>query len=121
MCIRDSAWTVAEIGYFTAFYAELIGAGGKSVIPEGTFVLASSLRLITVAVLCGLVIREIWRPELDVVRQSYDGQDPDAGLMDGPDASWVQRLRWSLGYVRPPVGEVALPPLPPEPPAVVKV
>ena len=36
------AWTVAEIGYFTAFYAELLGAGGKPVIPEGTFVLAST-------------------------------------------------------------------------------
>ena len=90
------AWTVAEIGYFTAFYAELLGAGGKPVIPEGTFVLASSLRLITVAVLCGLVIREIWRPELDVVRQSYS-DDPDGGIFDGaPDAPWVQRLRRSL-------------------------
>ena len=42
-----------RVGYFTAFYAELLGAGGKPVIPEGTFVLASSLRLVTVAVLCG--------------------------------------------------------------------
>ncbi|GGK93486.1 glycosyltransferase family 87 protein [Mangrovihabitans endophyticus] len=87
------AWTVAEFGYFTAFYAELLGAGGKSVVPEGTFVLASTLRLITVAVLCGLVIREIWRPELDVVRQSY-ADDPDGGVLDdAPDADWVGRLR----------------------------
>ena len=34
-------WTIAEIGYLAAFYAELIGAGGTAVIPEGTFVLAS--------------------------------------------------------------------------------
>ena len=34
------------------------------------------------AVLCGLVIREIWRPELDVVRQTY-GDDPDGGVLDG--------------------------------------
>ncbi|RSM51423.1 hypothetical protein DMB66_41900, partial [Actinoplanes sp. ATCC 53533] len=87
------AWSVAEIGYFTAFYAELLGAGGKPVIPEGTFVLASSLRLITVAVLCGLVIREIWRPELDAVRRTYP-DDPDGGVIDGaPDASWVESLR----------------------------
>jgi hypothetical protein len=90
------AWTVAEIGYFAAFYAELLGAGGKPVIPEGTFVLASGLRLITVAILCGLVIREIWRPELDVVRQTYS-DDPDGGVLDGaPDAPWVARLRRSL-------------------------
>nr|WP_306211480.1 glycosyltransferase 87 family protein [Actinoplanes sp. RD1] len=87
------AWTVAEFGYFTAFYAELLGAGGKPVIPEGTFVLASSLRLITVAVLAGLVVREIWRPELDVVRSSY-ADDPDGGELEGaPDAPWVARLR----------------------------
>ncbi|MEV4705302.1 glycosyltransferase 87 family protein [Actinoplanes sp. NPDC049316] len=87
------AWSVAEIGYFTAFYAELLGAGGKPVIPEGTFVLASSLRLITVAVLVGLVIREIWRPELDPVRSTYE-DDPDGGVLDGAgDAGWVTSLR----------------------------
>jgi len=98
------AWTVAEIGYFAAFYAELLGAGGKPVIPEGTFVLASSLRLITVAVLCGLVIREIWRPELDVVRHTYP-DDPDGGLLDGaPDPGWVDRLRQGLRLTPRPEG-----------------
>ncbi|HEU4346949.1 MAG TPA: glycosyltransferase 87 family protein [Actinoplanes sp.] len=88
------AWTVAEFGYFTAFYAELLGAGGKPVIPEGTFVLASGLRLATVVILCGLVVREIWRPELDVVRRSYP-DDPDGGVLNGaPDAPWVARLPW---------------------------
>ncbi|GAB1643903.1 glycosyltransferase family 87 protein [Krasilnikovia sp. MM14-A1259] len=87
------AWSVAEIGYFAAFYAELLGAGGKPVIPEGTFVLAASLRLITVAILCGLVVREMWRPERDPVRDTY-ADDPDGGLMDGaPDTQWVSRLR----------------------------
>jgi uncharacterized membrane protein len=86
-------WTVAEICYFTAFYAELLGAGGKPVIPEGTFVLAATLRLVTVAILCGLVIREIWRPELDAVRETY-ADDPDGGPFDGaPDAGWISRLR----------------------------
>ena len=90
------AWTVAEIGYYAAFYAELLGAGGKPVIPEGTFVLASGLRLATVVILCALVIREIWRPELDVVRQSY-ADDPDGGILDAaPDAPWVSRFRGTV-------------------------
>jgi uncharacterized membrane protein len=87
------AWSVAEVGYFAAFYAELLGAGGRHVIPEGTFVFASTLRLGTVIVLGVLVVREILHPELDPVRQTYD-DDPDGGLFDGaPDAPWVTRLR----------------------------
>ncbi|MCA2212711.1 glycosyltransferase family 87 protein [Jidongwangia harbinensis] len=96
------AWTVAEIGYFAAFYAELLGAGGKPVIPEGTFVLASTARLVTVAVLCGLVIREIWRPQLDPVRKTY-ADDPDGGVLDdAPDAAWVTSLRRRLRLAKPP-------------------
>ncbi|GAA2578573.1 glycosyltransferase 87 family protein [Winogradskya consettensis] len=96
------AWTVAEIGYFTAFYAELLGSGGKPVIPEGTFVLASTLRLVTVAVLVGLVVREIWRPELDIVRETYD-EDPDGGTFnDSPDADWTIRLRRRLNIEKTP-------------------
>jgi uncharacterized membrane protein len=110
------AWTVAEFGYFTAFYAELMGAGGKPVIPEGTFVLASTLRLVTVLVLCGLVIREIWRPELDPVRDSYGDEDPDGGPLNRPDAPWVPRLRRTLRLdrsPRPPLDD-ASPPQEPE-------
>jgi uncharacterized membrane protein len=95
------AWTVAEIGYFAAFYAELLGAGGKPVIPEGTFVLAAGLRLVTVAILCGLVVRDIWRPELDPVRQTY-ADDPDGGPFDGaPDAEWTGRFRHAVRLEQP--------------------
>lgn len=64
------AWQLAEVGYFLAFYGELLNASGKSTIPEGVFVLASTLRWITVAVLCWFVIRDILRPQLDVVRRT---------------------------------------------------
>ena len=113
------AWTVAEFCYFTAFYAELLGAGGKSVIPEGTFVLAAALRVITVAVLCGLVIREIWKPELDVVRQTYQDEDPDGGDLNRPDVPWIQSFRRSFGLDRPkPASTSETPPQTPEPAAV---
>jgi uncharacterized membrane protein len=83
------AWQAAEVLYFVAFYGELLGASGKQVFPEGVFVLAASLRLITVAVLCWFVVREILHPEEDAVRATYE-DDPDGGLLDGaPDAPWV--------------------------------
>jgi uncharacterized membrane protein len=89
------AWQVAEIGYFTAFYGELLGASGKPVFPEGVFVLAATLRLVTVAVLCGLVVREILRPDLDPVRRTY-ADDPDGGVLDGaPDSPGYLRQRHS--------------------------
>ncbi|MBO4204491.1 glycosyltransferase family 87 protein [Micromonospora echinofusca] len=91
------AWQFAEICYFVAFYGELLGAGtGKPVFPEGVFVLAATLRLTTVVVLCVLVIREILHPEQDAVRATYS-DDPDGGVLDGaPDAPWSHHSRLSL-------------------------
>ncbi|MER7459079.1 glycosyltransferase 87 family protein [Micromonospora sp. NPDC126480] len=88
------AWQLAEVAYFAAFYGELLGAStGRPVFPEGVFVLAATLRLTTVVVLCVLVVREILRPEQDAVRATY-ADDPDAGVIDGaPDAPWLQRRR----------------------------
>jgi len=63
------------------------------------------LRLVTVAILCGLVIREIWRPELDVVRQTYS-DDPDGGPLNQPDAPWIEPFRRAFH----------LGPKPPQPP-----
>jgi uncharacterized membrane protein len=85
------AWQLAEVGYFLAFYGELMGASGRSVFPEWVFVLAAMLRLTTVCVLAGFVVRDVLRPEADVVRQSYV-DDPDGGVLDGaPDATWISQ------------------------------
>jgi hypothetical protein len=55
-----------------------------------------------VAILCGLVIREIWRPELDPVRQTC-ADDPDGGPFDrAPDADWIARLRRAAGLEKTP-------------------
>ncbi len=88
------AWQFAEVCYFVAFYGELLGAAtSRPVFPEGVFVLAASLRLVTVAVLCGFVIRDILRPERDAVRSTY-ADDPDGGVLDGADdAPWLRRHR----------------------------
>jgi uncharacterized membrane protein len=77
------AWQSAEVAYFAAFYGRLMNESGKNVFPEWVFVLAASLRMVMLCVLIGLVIREIRRPELDVVRRSYE-YDPDGGLLNDP-------------------------------------
>jgi uncharacterized membrane protein len=86
-------WQFGEICYFVAFYGELMGASGKGVFPEWVFVSAAMLRLVTVCVLAGFIVRDILRPQRDVVRQTYD-DDPDGGVFDGaPDAPWVASMR----------------------------
>lgn len=83
------AWQLAEIGYFLAFYAELMAASGTTVVPEGVFVLFSLCRLVTLAVLVGYVVRDILVPARDVIRA--DGtDDPDGGVFDrAPDVRWL--------------------------------
>jgi uncharacterized membrane protein len=85
------AWQLAEIGYFLAFYAQMLNMSGKFVIPEDTFIIAAALRWITLAVLVGFVVRDIRYPERDAVRQTYD-EDPDAGDLNGPPG----RLRYDV-------------------------
>lgn len=82
------AWQLSEVCYFFAFDGELMGASGNPIFPEGVFVLAATLRLVTLAVLCGYVVRDIMRPERDVVRRSYE-DDPDGGMFDGVPDRWI--------------------------------
>ncbi|MGC5018859.1 glycosyltransferase family 87 protein [Micromonospora sp. DT47] len=88
------AWQLAEVCYFVAFYGELLGAAtNRPVFPEGVFVLAATLRLGTVVLLCVLVVRDILHPERDAVRRTY-ADDPDGGVLDGaPDAPWLADRR----------------------------
>jgi uncharacterized membrane protein len=74
-------WQAAEVLYFVSFYGELMGASGKQVFLEWVFVWASIGRWVTLAVLVGLVVRDILYPERDVVRLTYGG-DPDGGVFD---------------------------------------
>ena len=81
------AWQCAEICYFFAFDGELMRADGNPIFPEGVFVLAATLRLVTVLVLCGFVVRDIMRPEHDVVLATY-GDDPEGGVFDHAEDRW---------------------------------
>ena len=71
------------------------------------------LRDIAVIVLCALVIREIYRPELDVVRSRGDVDDPSGGVFElAPD----DPPRWLPDWLRPQAGRTRMTPTPePEP------
>jgi uncharacterized membrane protein len=86
-------WQAAEVLYFCAFYGELLNASGKQAFPESVFDLAALLRLVTVCVLAGYVVRDALRPERDAVRRTYH-DDPDGGVLDGaPDRPLWRRYR----------------------------
>jgi len=89
-------WQAAEVCYFAAFYGELMAASGRQIFPEWVFVLAATLRLVTVCVLAGAVVRDVLRPQKDVVRRTYV-DDPDGGVFDEvPDVPWVAAARGGL-------------------------
>lgn len=109
------AWQAAEIGYFLAFYAEMLNASGKDVAPEWVFVLFAACRLITLAVLCGYVVRDILHPRHDAIRADGVTDDPDGGVFDGAaDAGWWRRYMPDRRTVLagPPEGEGMPPPTP---------
>ncbi len=61
-------------------------------LPEQAFTTVVLLRDLAVMVLCALVIRQIYRPELDLVRDRGRVDDPSGGPFDGaPDdpPSWL--------------------------------
>jgi uncharacterized membrane protein len=81
-------WQVAEVGYFFAIWAYLItvsSPGTPGGIGAGLYFTAVLARFLTVALLAGLVVSDILRPDRDIVRS--DGQDdPAGGVLDGaPD------------------------------------
>jgi uncharacterized membrane protein len=92
-------WQAAEVGYFFAIWAYLVTLLATGPVPAadggigtGLYFAALLARLGTVAMLCALVVRDILRPEADVVRA--DGvDDPAGGVLDGAADRFVLRLR----------------------------
>ncbi len=67
-------------------------------LPEQPFTITVLLRDIAVVALCVLVIRQIYRPELDLVRARDAVDDPAGGVFDrAPDAP----PRWLPDWLRP--------------------
>ncbi|MGH3452237.1 MAG: glycosyltransferase family 87 protein [Haloechinothrix sp.] len=77
-----------------------LGTDNKG-LPEGWFLSAVILRDLAVLLLCGLIIRQIYRPNSDPVRETGD-DDPTGGVLDrARDVLTVRtrarRLRFSAG------------------------
>lgn len=96
-------WQACELVYFLSFYQTLLAQSGeKSLLPDWFFTLASAGRMASLVLLCALVVTEILRPDLDVVRIRRDGtlrfDDPDAGVLaDGRDRGPLGRWRSRSG------------------------
>ncbi|MDX1893209.1 glycosyltransferase family 87 protein [Mycolicibacterium sp. 050158] len=72
----------------------------KMGLPQQWFTTTVLLRDIAVIALCALVIRQIYRPELDLVRHGGRVDDPSGGVFEGAaDAP----PRWLPARLRPPV------------------
>ncbi len=89
-------WQLAEIAYFYGIWAYLItiidGPGTPGGIGPGWYFATVLARFGTVALLAGLVVRDILNPQADVVRRDGD-DDPAGGVLAGAPDRFVLRLR----------------------------
>jgi uncharacterized membrane protein len=82
----------------------LYGAQNRG-LPEQWFTVTVLLRDIAVIGLCALVIRQIYQPELDLVRNAGRFDDPSGGVFDrAPDSP----PRWLPNWLRPKNRETAI-------------
>jgi hypothetical protein len=86
-------WQLVEIYEVVMRYLWFVyddsSAFGKAGVPEGWFVSAVVARQVAVLVVAGLIVRDIYHPERDVVRHGSgygNVDDPAGGILDGvPD------------------------------------
>jgi uncharacterized membrane protein len=92
-------WQLAEVAYFFGIWGYLIFVyleGGNQVtgyqgISTGWYFAALLARFLTVALLAGYVVRDIFNPERDVVR-AHGNDDPAGGVLDHAEDKFRLRL-----------------------------
>jgi uncharacterized membrane protein len=96
------AWMTIDMLVWVPRMYYLYGEGNKG-LPEEWFTGTVLVRDLAVVVLMALVIRQIYRPALDLVRWGGRVDDPAGGVFDGaPDAFPARFPRW----LRPRVARV---------------
>jgi uncharacterized membrane protein len=91
------AWMTIDALVWIPRMMYLYGEQNKG-LPEQPFTVTVLLRDIAVVALCALVIRQIYRPELDLVRHRGEIDDPSGGVFDrAPDAP----PKWLPDWLRP--------------------
>jgi uncharacterized membrane protein len=91
------AWMTIDALVWVPRMLFLYGVQNKG-LPEQWFTATVLLRDVAVVALCALVIRQIYRPELDLVRCRGEVDDPAGGVFDGaPD----DPPRWLPDWLRP--------------------
>src|SRR6516162_9732965 len=95
-----AAWQVAEVSYFFAIWAYLITIGiDAGIVPPGAvggitpgvYFAALLARFAAVVLLAALVVRDILRPEADLVRAAGDDDQAGGGRDGAPDAVRLRR------------------------------
>ncbi|WP_029109241.1 glycosyltransferase family 87 protein [Mycobacterium sp. URHD0025] len=106
------AWMTIDALVWVPRMLYLYGEANKG-LPEQWFTTTVLLRDLAVIVLCALVVRQIYRPELDLVRHGGRIDDPTGGVFDrAPDSP----PRWLPDWLRPSADRVGVEPKPePEP------
>jgi uncharacterized membrane protein len=100
------AWMAIDALVWVPRMLYLYGEANRG-LPEQWFTATVLLRDIAVITLCALVIRQIYRPELDLVRNRGRVDDPSGGVFDGaPD----NPPRWLPDWLRPSAGRVRVAP-----------
>ncbi len=91
------AWMTIDALVWVPRMMYFLGIQNKG-LPEQAFTATVLLRDLAVIGLCALVIRQIYRPDEDLVRSTFPGpysaplDDPAGGVLDGaPDADWLRR------------------------------
>ncbi|BBX28425.1 glycosyltransferase family 87 protein [Mycolicibacterium alvei] len=91
------AWMTIDALVWVPRMLYLYGEANKG-LPEQWFTTTVLLRDIAVILLCALIIRQIYRPELDLVRHGGRIDDPTGGVFDrAPD----HPPRWLPDWLRP--------------------
>ncbi|MEE6165573.1 MULTISPECIES: glycosyltransferase family 87 protein [unclassified Mycolicibacterium] len=107
------AWMTIDALVWVPRMLYLYGEANRG-LPEQWFTTTVLLRDIAVMGLCALVIRQIYRPELDLVRHGGRIDDPTGGVFDGaPD----NPPRWLPDWLRPDRDRVRVEPAPEPQPA----